>query len=159
MKCLKWTPYVRLLSGPSNNNEPTKSAPVTVTTEVPTRDYGEELAILTAIAKKAKKLYHIAKVEADQLRAQAAELHQLLDAQTAQLQETEKNVVASLKAANDFAMAKLAEVEEEHQRAARQKSERNRNSAERTLGTPSSLNSTPSHVRRNREAALLESLH
>ena len=47
----------------------------------------------------------------------------MLDARTAQLQTTEKNVVTTLKAAQDLANAKLAEAEEEYQKASHQKSE------------------------------------
>ena len=55
-----------------------------MTVEVPTRNYDEEIVVQTIIAKKAKDRYEAAKVEANQLRAQAtkreAQLQQLLDA-------------------------------------------------------------------------------
>ena len=80
------------------------------------------------ITDKAKERYETAKAEAAHLKEQAAkyedDLQQSLDARMAQLQTTEKNVAATLKAARDLTVAKLAE-EEEHQRASRQHSKEN----------------------------------
>ena len=57
----------------------------------------------------------------DQLREQEAKreakFQHLLDARTAQFQETEMNVATFVKAPSDLATSKLAEVGEEHQRA------------------------------------------
>ena len=74
----------KLVDASTQTDEPTKSAQATMTVEVPTRNYDEEIVVQTIIAKKAKDRYEAAKVEANQLRAQAtkreAELQQLLDA-------------------------------------------------------------------------------
>ena len=95
----------------------------TTQTEPPTCNYEEEIAAQMAIVEKSKKRHEQAMAELGKLREQAtkrkAELQRLLEEHTTKIQATEKEVT-DLQAANTLVAARLAEVEETDQWAARQ---------------------------------------